>query len=276
LTSERSDHDDRPGVHKPEQDREGEVGERAADHQVHVVQPVAEDRGADRHRPQRQRDRRQHRQERAGAPQHRRRDQSQHEETAGEREPFHLLSQHARGGPEPSQGRHQRSQHGNSNEGNPDAEWRRQAVNGVGVRFERPWSAEHHSEHAQPRHERPAPAREVAGREQQQDQYEQRCLWEPARPRDQLGNGSARPAFDGGAQPPALCQVPGQCIGYTEAGKQPPDRVTRVAGQDQCPGAGQGAREDGEEQGVVRRLQAPRQRYRGKLGHHRDREQEAG
>jgi hypothetical protein len=108
------------------------------------------------------------------------------------------------GGPEPSQGRHQRSQHGNSNEGRSR---RRMGSAGRqrrrGVRVERPWSAEHHPEHANhATSDQRRPGRWP--REQQQDHYEQRCLWEPASPSQSTRQRLARPAFDGGAQPPAL------------------------------------------------------------------------
>jgi hypothetical protein len=225
AADECAENDDGDGVHHHQHDRERAIGERPTDHQIDVVEPVSQDRHPDRDRPGRQAHGYEHRPQRRDVPEHDRSGQDHHQSPVRQREPLQLLSFDTGRAPEAECRGHESRDHDRDGQGEPESEHRagRETADRVRVRAgdilaagagaqdpaDRP---QHGTDGPRPHDERPAPTGQPVGGEQQDDQDERRCLWEPARGDDRLAQRSGRPALGGRAQAPPLREIRGHGV----------------------------------------------------------------
>ena len=277
-----ADRYDRARVRGGEKHGQHAVGHGAADDDVDVVEPVAQDRdaGADGQRGQRDSGERTHRGNHA--PEQRDHRQDHRGARGGEHEPSKLQALDAGCATEAL---HERD---DGDYDRPEEQWHphgdqqacRCTVDGVGVPAadeevadvgrERPSGQEQRdADEVGPRDGGPTTREEMPVGEQQERQHEHDAARDPAPQRDPLGGRSRRPPSRGGPQPPALCEIGGEGGEHSGDAEQHADAVAGVARDDQRASSGHGHRVDRVQHRVVGGLQPPRQHDRAHLQRHR-------
>ena len=269
-------------VHRRQHDGDRAVRDGAADHEVHVVEPVAEDGEAGRDRQRSQRDGHQRSHDRGDVPQSDADRQNDDGTDAREGEPLQLLPFDASGSSQAQPERHYRHDERAEEQRGADQAERvdGRVVDGIRVAprdevgpdrvAQRPTRhGDQHSDPVDPGDDSPRRAQRAPDREQQEHQHHRQARRDPGPQRDPLSRRAEGPPRPRSSSTPSLGDIPEKRGPHRGRAEQPSNWVLGVARSDQRAGPRKRHCVDGVQRGVVRGPHAPRERDRGELEQHR-------